>query len=215
MKVLVAYASVHGSTAEVAAFIGRTLDVYDLDVTVAHADTVPSITDYDVIIMGSAVHASMWLPSLSQFMFRFEKELVDKTKYLWLNCIIALEEGGEEKAYQLYLWDEALQRLNLTRDNVRIFAGKLDWNQINRDERWLIATNYEGKELPGNQQGDYRDWVMIGNWVHQVAREFSAGLAFPEVQAPNSTLRVKNETVTEEDVNSLAWPDNPGEGAGL
>lgn len=213
MKVLVTYASAHGSTAEVATFIGRVLNVYDVQVTVAHADTVADISDYDAFVLGSAVHSSMWLPSLSQFMFRFEKELANKPVYMWLNCIIVLEEGGEATAMDKYLWSEALERLNLSREQVAIFAGKMDWSTIRGDEKWILSSRYEGNELPGRVKGDYRDWNNIAAWAHHVAEQLDLPLDFSPIHT--ITTSTKNETITEKDVETLSWPDNPGEAAPL
>lgn len=213
MKILVAYASAHGSTAEVARFIGRALDVYDVDVTVAHADTVTDVSSYDAVVMGSAVHSSMWLPSLSQFMFRFEDELAEKQLYLWLSCIIVLEDNGHEKAREKYIWREAIDRLKLSEDRLQIFAGKMDWSEIEGGEKWILSSHYEGKELPGRVRGDYRNWQEIANWVHTIAEDQQLPLDFSEVHG--SSTAVKHETITEEEVENLAWPDNPGETAPL
>ncbi len=214
MKVLVAYASAHGSTAEVARFVGRTLDVYDVEVTVAHANTVTDVATYDVIVMGSAVHGSMWLPSLSQFMFRFEEVLAEKQLYLWLSCIIVLEDNGREKAIEKYIWQEALNRLKLSQDRLQVFAGKMDWSQIEGNEKWILSHHYEGKELPGRVRGDYRNWQAIAQWVHTIAEVQQFPLDFSDVH-DNDETTVKDETVTEEDVKNLAWPDNPGESASI
>ncbi len=213
MKLLVTYASPHGSTAEVATFIGRALQTYDIDVVVAHADDVNDVSDYDAFMIGSAIHASMWLPSISRFMFRFESELSQKPVYMFLMCIIALEEDGRQKARQSYLWGEALNRLNIPMENIAFFAGKLDWSQINGDERWLISTRYEGVELPSRTQSDYRDWKRIVAWVHDVAHQLKLPLDLSENESIQKTT--KDETITEEEVENLEWLDNPGETAAI
>lgn len=209
MKILVTYASAHGSTAEVAAFVGRNMMAYDVDVVVAHADTVETIDEFDVVVMGSAIHASMWLPSLTQFMFRFEKQLLQKQLFMWLNCIIILEEGGLQQAQDSYIWDQALNKIGLQRENITFLAGKLTWDKIDPNEKWLLSTNYEGKELPGNQSGDFRDWVAISNWVHGMMRQLGVGLSFPEVVSDERA--VKDETISTQEVKQLRWPDNPVE----
>src|SRR5687768_15627525 len=71
MKVLIAYASMHGSTEEAARFIKRILDAFNLDVTVAAVQDVESVTNYDAFILGSAIEGGMWLHEMSIFMERF------------------------------------------------------------------------------------------------------------------------------------------------
>lgn len=214
MKILVAYASAHGSTAEMAAFIGRVLDVYDADVTVAHADTVTDVDTFDAFVLGSPIHSSMWLPSLSQFMFRFEEKLSTSPVYLWVSCLIVLEENGYDKVMQHYLWDEALQKMGIERPAIGVFAGKLDWNRISGSEKWLISSNYEGKELPGNMRGDFRDWKTIAAWSHDIAQTMQERMNLAAVRG-GETPMVKDETITEEEVQNLSWPDNPGESSSI
>lgn len=213
MKLLVTYASPHGSTAEVATFIGRALQTYDIEVVVSHADDVTDVSDYDAFMIGSAIHSSMWLPSISRFMFRFEHELAQKPIYMFLMCIIALEEDGRQKARGKYLWTEALERLNIPMENIEFFAGKLDWSRISGDERWLISTRYEGVELPGRTQSDYRDWKKIAAWVHDVAHRLELPLDLSNSETITKTT--KDETITEEGVENLEWLDNPGEIAAI
>jgi menaquinone-dependent protoporphyrinogen oxidase len=210
MKILVAYASAHGSTAEVAAFIGRVLSVYDAEVTVEHADMVKSVDEYDMFILGSPIHSSMWLPSLSQFMFRFEEKLSNSSVYLWISCLIVLEEGGYDKVISSHMWDEALDKLGVARPDIGVFAGKLDWQRISGNEKWLMSNNYEGKELPGNMRGDYRNWKEIAAWTHDIAQKMRERTDMDPVHADDHPM-VKDETITEEGVKNLHWPDNPGE----
>ncbi|MEL6148865.1 MAG: flavodoxin domain-containing protein [Chloroflexota bacterium] len=211
-KLLVTYASPHGSTAEVATFAGHLLNAYDVEIDVKHADEVTDVSAYDAFILGSAVHASMWLPSISRLMFRFEKELSQKPIYLFMMCIIVLEEGGREKALETFVWKEALERLNLSRDNIEVFAGRLDWSQTSGDERWMISTRYEGNELPGRNQADYRDWQAIAAWFHKIANDLELPINLSEAPiAPDIKRTTKDETMTREDVDNLTWADNPGE----
>lgn len=61
MKVLVAAASKHGATQQVAEAIGEELTAREFDVTVAHVEDVTSITQYDAVIIGSAIYLGKWM----------------------------------------------------------------------------------------------------------------------------------------------------------
>jgi len=212
-KLLVAYASPHGSTAEVATFMGRLLKAYDVEVDVKHADNVEDVSKYDAFLLGSAVHASMWLPSISRFMFRFEEELAQKPIFMFLMCIIVLEEGGREKALSTFVWKEALEKLNISRENIEAFAGVLDWEKTDGDERWMISVRYEGKELPGRNNSDYRDWQKLAAWTHEVATKMQLPLNLAE--GPTISKTTVDETITKEEVEKLEWSENPGETAAI
>ncbi|MEO6043528.1 MAG: flavodoxin domain-containing protein, partial [Tepidiformaceae bacterium] len=61
MKVLVAYASKHGSTAEIARAIALDLRADGLAVDVQQAGDVSAVQPYDAVILGSAVYMGHWL----------------------------------------------------------------------------------------------------------------------------------------------------------
>lgn len=57
-KVLVAYASKHQSTAEIATSIAHTLTQFKvLEVTIQPIENVEYITGYDAVVLGSAIYA--------------------------------------------------------------------------------------------------------------------------------------------------------------
>src|SRR5215216_4842008 len=148
MRILVAYASAHGSTKEVAQFIGRVLSTYNTDVTVANVVDVQSVEGYDAYLLGSAIHASLWLQEMCTFFDRFEDQLAEKHLYFFITCIRALEEDGRQHALQYYFDYKLLDSFQVREFGV--FTGKLDTSAITRQEQWFLAANYDGKLMPGN-----------------------------------------------------------------
>ena len=61
MSVLVASASKHGATAEIAEAIGRTLEQAGLDVVVEDAAAVTTVDQYEAAVIGSGAYAGHWL----------------------------------------------------------------------------------------------------------------------------------------------------------
>src|SRR5262245_35554408 len=98
MKVLIAFATRHGSTKEVAQFIGDVLKEHDIDVTVQLVDQVQSVSGYDAFIIGSPIYGGMWLTEFSQFLEKFKADLSAKPTHLWIMCIRVLESDGLDHA---------------------------------------------------------------------------------------------------------------------
>ena len=216
MNILVVYASPHGSTAEIAVFIGRLLQAYNVAITVQHADDVTAIDAYDAFIIGSAVHTSMWLPSISRFMFRYAETLVTKPIFLFLVCMIATEAGGVERATKEFIWQEAIEKLNIQQENIHAFAGKINWDSIQGDETWLIKSTYQGANLANLDTADYRNWREIARWTHDLAPILGLTPAIDStITSHNISRTQKDETITAEGVKQLAWLDNPGEVASI
>jgi menaquinone-dependent protoporphyrinogen oxidase len=166
MKILVAYATKHGSTAEVAEFIGQVFREHDLDVTVLAVGQVQSIADYDAVVIGSPVYASMWLTEMSHFVEHFEAELSKKPVYYWMNCIRVLEPDGREQALAEYIYKPTMKKIGVR--DIGVFSGKLKMEDVDWSERWALSAHYEGETLPGSHNADYRDWNAIREWAKQV-----------------------------------------------
>ena len=74
-KVLVAYGSKHGATAEIAEAIGRAIQEAGLTVDVLSADAVGSLSPYQAVVLGSAVYAGMWRKEAIQLLESQEEAL--------------------------------------------------------------------------------------------------------------------------------------------
>ncbi|MBI1256687.1 MAG: hypothetical protein GC204_04395 [Chloroflexi bacterium] len=169
MKILVAYASAHGSTKEVAEFIGRLLHAYGPEVTVANVSDIRSVEGYDVFVLGSAIHASLWLQEMCTFVDQFEDKLAQKPLFFWVSCIRSLENDGRAHARKYYFDYKTLDSFDLR--EVTVFNGKLDTSTITRAEQWFLVANYDGKLSTGNIKQDYRDWQTIAAWANHIADE--------------------------------------------
>jgi menaquinone-dependent protoporphyrinogen oxidase len=178
MRILVAYASAHGSTREVAEFIGRILSVYNAEVTIADTKAIQSIEGYDVFVLGSAIHGGMWLQEMCAFTDRYAKGLAARPTYFWITCIRALEDEGREHALRYYVDRKTLQALNVR--DVAVFTGKLTTSAISHQEQWYLTTNYDGKLAAGGINHDFRDWQAIAGWVNAIAKDLHLKPAFSQ-----------------------------------
>ena len=172
MNILIAYATAHGSTAGVAQELGRVLVERDLNITVANVKDVRAVRDYDVLVLGSAIHMGTWLPEMTAFLHAFKDDLTLKPIYLWVNCVRVLEQYGEEHVLEYYLDHEMLNRLRVR--NIAVFPGKLDLETTNWNERWTLAARYDGAAWPSSFNGDYRDWEKIRDWGSHIASELQS-----------------------------------------
>lgn len=158
MKVLVTASSRHGATAEIAERIGETLVAAGLDADVRPPEAVTSVTEYDAVIVGSAVYAGRWLEGARSLVERESGAL--RTRLVWLFSSGPLgdppkpEEGPEE----LGLLGEATHAIEH-----RVFAGKSDTAGLGFVERAIVAV----VKAP---TGDYRPWAEITDWATQIAR---------------------------------------------
>ena len=75
MKVLIAYATKHGSTAEVAHGIAETLRRDRFDVDVVEARHVHRVSGYDGVIVGGSIYVGKWHPDALGLVNRHADEM--------------------------------------------------------------------------------------------------------------------------------------------
>lgn len=67
MRVLVAFASKHGATGEIAEAIAAALRERGIEADVESVDAVIELDAYDAIVLGSAVYMGHWLDAAQAF----------------------------------------------------------------------------------------------------------------------------------------------------
>jgi menaquinone-dependent protoporphyrinogen oxidase len=173
MRILTAYASAHGSTAEVARFMEGVWQQRGFATVVTAVDSVRSVEGYDAYVLGSAVHNGLWLPDMATFVRRAGSELSDKPVYLWLTCLRTIEPGGYAYVTNNYLPNILSGTLSFRR--IGIFAGKIDMATLNQDEAWTLTFRYDGAKDASSLSGDHRDWNAIRAWAEQIADDLAPG----------------------------------------
>ncbi len=82
-RVLVAYASAHHSTEEIAATIAGTLREAGLEVDLRPAEEVRDVTPYGAVVLGSAVYMLRWLKPAMDLLRRRQADLAARPTWLF------------------------------------------------------------------------------------------------------------------------------------
>jgi menaquinone-dependent protoporphyrinogen oxidase len=161
-KVLVAYASKYGATAEIASRVGSVLQAAGLPVDVKRAGEVTDLASYDAVILGSAVYAGQWRQEAADFLK--ENEQVLKSVPVWLFSSGPTGEGDPVALMQGWRFPEALQPIadRIGTRDVAFFAGAIDMNRLNLAEKLIV----KAVKAP---DGDFRDWAVIEAWASGIA----------------------------------------------
>jgi menaquinone-dependent protoporphyrinogen oxidase len=158
VKVLVASASRHGSTAEIAEAIGGRLRTAGLDVDVLEMREVDTVYPYDAYVLGSAVYMGSWLRDAQRFVDE-HFELI-RERPVWLFSSGPIGESGVDT------FDATELAADLRAVDHRQFDGKLDHRHLRLGERALVRA----MRVP---DGDHRDWDAIGDWAAEIAHTLS------------------------------------------
>jgi menaquinone-dependent protoporphyrinogen oxidase len=166
-RVLVTYASKMGSTQEIAEAIGRELEVFGIQVTVAPCADKVSPEDFDGVIIGSAIYTRRWLKAATKYLKRNAPRL--ERHRTWLFHSGPCGEGArDEQVPAPKAAERVIGRFALSAPVT--FGGRLDVEHaVGPLSRWMGAE--------GPLSGDFRDWDRIRAWAKDIARQLDPATA--------------------------------------
>jgi len=159
MRVLVTYATVHGSTAEIARSIALTLCRTGIDVDVLSASEVQDVKPYDAVVAGSAVYGGKWRKEALDFLEHFGLDLYGRDVWLFQSGPLGHSAQAIVRALPV--------SVSVFADYLRVkgaatFGGKLDGLSGGPVGRFLARAGFVG---------DYRDFAEIRMWSEEIARQ--------------------------------------------
>lgn len=165
-KVLVAYASVSGSTGEVAEAIGQVLGKQEgVTVEVRRVRDVTDIGVYSAVVLGSSIRVGKWLPEAIQFLETHQESLGQVPVAYFTTCLTMVNDTEDSRRTVLAYMEPVLQKsAEIKPVGLGLFAGSLDPNRP-----LVMQTDLA-------PQGDYRDWEAIRAWAEEVAPALMEGI---------------------------------------
>ncbi len=166
-KVLVAYASRYGSTAEIAEKIGEELRQAGLQVDVLRVKGVNEVRGYKAIIVGSAIYMGRWRKEAVKFLKNNEKLLTEQPVWLFSSGPTAKGDPIELNKGQKFpgRLTSVIERIK-PRD-VTIFHGVTDAKKLDFFTKFIIT------KIVRSSIGDFRDWNTISAWAKTIAKELN------------------------------------------
>lgn len=158
-KVLVAVASKHGATQEIAEKIWRILGESGISVDFKKIDASTDIRDYDAFILGSAVYVGSWLEAAKDFVEKNSEDLSKKP--VWLFSSGPIGEPAKPAGDKSVNISDILMATKAKEH--RIFNGKIDKNRLSFGEKAIILA-------VGAKEGDFRDWPEITAWAKSLVK---------------------------------------------
>lgn len=160
MTILVAYASKHGSTQEIAERISEKLAQAGKQALARSIETVSDPGSYEAFVIGSAIYYGSWMKEATEWVHN--NEVILAARPTWMFSVGPLgvdfmddEQQPKEKAE----FQESIK----PRDH-QVFFGALDHNKLSFTERMMT----KAVRAP---EGDYRDWKAIDAWAISIAHD--------------------------------------------
>ena len=156
-KILIAYATMAGSTGEVAEKIGEVLRNAGLDIDVLPVEGVKSLSGYDGLVLGSAVRAFHLLPKTTRFLRKFKQPIQSLSFAAFLVCLVMTQDTPERRDTATKFAKPIIkvkQPLSLG-----LFGGVMDPTKL---------TGYALGMFKNRPIEDNRDWDKIKTWADEL-----------------------------------------------
>lgn len=168
MRVLVGYATCHGSTRGIAEAFAARLEAHGIPADCRAMDEVGSLEGYDAAVLGSAIHERAWLPEAANFVARIAREIGERP--VWLFSVgMPASLPGRMRGWAMQ--EEPLVLASLepaTRPRGhRLLAGVVEREHLSSRGRAAFR-------MLGGRYGDYRDWGEVEAFADEVAGALQA-----------------------------------------
>ena len=161
-KVLVAYATKYGATAEIAEKIGEVLAQAGIAVEVAAVKQVKDLAAYDAVVLGSAVYIGRWRKEAVRFLKASAEQL--SRRPLWIFSSGPTGKGDAVELANGWRFPKALEHQldKIKPREIVVFHGAIDPGKMKGLEKWMI-------QKVGAAVEDSRDWEAIASWAGAIA----------------------------------------------
>jgi len=157
MKVLVGYATVYGSTKEVAEKVGEVLKSKGLEADVKSVNDVSDVSEYDAAVIGAPMMKFSFLPPARKFV-KANKEALAKIPVAYFSMGFKMiddsKEGREWMMKKLKVVTKQVEPID-----VGLFGGRYQKPE-------------KGLKMPF-PEGDWRDWDKITAWAEGLVDKFN------------------------------------------
>ena len=160
MRVLVSVASRHGGTLDMGRAVAAVLREAGHEVDEVSPDDVDRVEQYEAVVLGSAVYVGRMALGMRDLVDRQAGQLRGRPAWLFWSGPVGETSGGVTPD------DVTAVAAAIGARDVRMFAGRLERDELNISERALAA-------LVHAEQGDFRDLEEVRDWAGVIAAELS------------------------------------------
>lgn len=158
-RILVAYASKKGSTAEIAQAIGKELQAAGHTADVAEMRTVTSLAGYNAVVIGGPIYLGKIVGDVPKFVKRHRNALA---KLPVAGFTVGVIPVSKDPAGMARVEETLLAALAPLQPVAKmVFAGRLDPARLSWFQNWIT-------KKVNSPFGDFRDWAAIAAWAREL-----------------------------------------------
>jgi len=162
-RILVGYASMCGSTGEVAAAIGKKLCEAGAKVDVKHLPDITDLSGYQAFVIGSPIQVGNWINEANKFLLANQNTLAKAPVAYFITCIaLSSDKEDSRKLAQNYVERPLRMAPKIKPVALGSFAGKVDYAKMPKRYHGVMR-----RIVP--EDVDARKWDLIEKWGEELA----------------------------------------------
>lgn len=175
-KVLIAYSTWAGATHEVATEIGKIFKANSFEVVVNKANKNKNINEFDVILLGTSIHAGQTGRSFRGFIKKNVDVLIKKHTALFVVCANMMIDSEDNRSETLAWLDRAIGKYKKFKPlSIGLFGGATltdgtDFYKLNIFIKKII-TAMDKKMIEEYGKSDFRDWKSVQAWAKELIKK--------------------------------------------
>ena len=175
---LVVYSGWTGATKEIAHHIAQTLEKHGLQTQEISAEENIDLSTYDLIIIGTSIHASRTTSGFRKFLKQNIENLSDRPFAFFVSCANMMNDTDDSRAETLAWLHKGIQPYDSIEPiSIGLFGGAVvtsgeSFSGLNFFVRRIIKT-MEKKMISDYGKADFRDWGKIEAWVLDLIKKTS------------------------------------------
>lgn len=164
MTILIAYASKHGATREIAEHIAEKLRQMGKETEIKAVDAVEHPERYEALVIGSAIYYGSWLKVATEWVHQNQAILAARPVWLFSSGPLGIEVKDTEPQPK----EIAEFQKTIGPRGQQLFFGAIDHDHLSFAERMMV----KAVRAP---EGDFRDWEAIDAWAASIASSLAIG----------------------------------------
>lgn len=175
---LIIYSSWTGSTKEIAHHIAKTMGNFGFHTRVNSPENNIDFSPYDLIVIGTSIHAGRTTSSFRKFLQRYIEILSDLQVAYFVSCANMRNDTDESRAETLAWLNKGIQTFDSIEPiSIGLFGGAVitsgeSFQRLNFFNRRIIKA-MEKKMVSEYGKSDFRDWERIEAWTVELIKKIN------------------------------------------
>lgn len=165
-KILVAYATKCGATAEISTAITESLCASGLSAELKRANSVTSLEDYQGVVLGTAIYMGSPLKEAANFIEKFGSQ-ISLIPFAVFDVCLTMKEATPENQKTALDYLESISSV-VSPIKTGAFSGRINYASLPPIYRMFAQADKEGILA----EGDFRDWAAISTWAEDLGVVF-------------------------------------------